>query len=53
MPSDVNIMEIHTDFKELLKLFSVRSPQDNRHKVEYHNFVKPDCRHRAVGKIKS
>ena len=28
MPSDVNIMEIHTDFKELLELF-------NKHKVEY------------------
>jgi len=28
MPSDVNIMEIRTDFKELLELF-------NRHKVEY------------------
>jgi hypothetical protein len=28
-------MEIHTDFKELLELFSVWSPQDNKHKVEY------------------
>jgi hypothetical protein len=28
MPSDENIMEIHTDFKELLELF-------NKHKVEY------------------
>jgi hypothetical protein len=28
MPSDANIMEIHTDFKELLELF-------NKHKVEY------------------
>jgi hypothetical protein len=28
MPSDVNTMEIHTDFKELLELF-------NKHKVEY------------------
>lgn len=28
MPSDVNIMEIHNDFKELLELF-------NKHKVEY------------------
>ena len=28
MPSDINIMEIHTDFKELLELF-------NKHKVEY------------------
>jgi hypothetical protein len=27
MPSDVNIMEIHTDFKELLELF-------NKHRVE-------------------
>ena len=43
MPSDVNIMEIHTDFKELLELFSVsavrhpfrESPWDNKHKVEY------------------
>jgi hypothetical protein len=35
MPSDENIMEIHNDFKELLELFSVRSPQDNKHKVEY------------------
>jgi len=31
----VNIMEIRNDFKELLELFSVRSPQDNKHKVEY------------------
>ena len=43
MPSDVNTMEIHTYFKELLELFSVstmrrpfpESPQDNKHKVEY------------------
>jgi len=28
-------MEIRTDFKELLELFSVRSPQDNKNKVEY------------------
>jgi hypothetical protein len=28
-------MEIRNDFKELLELFSVRSPQDNKHKVEY------------------
>ncbi|MHC4496394.1 MAG: hypothetical protein ACYSYM_11295 [Planctomycetota bacterium] len=28
MPSDVSIMEIHNDFKELLELF-------NKHKVEY------------------
>ena len=28
-------MEIHTDFKELLELFSIRSPQYNKHKVEY------------------
>ena len=35
MTSDVNIMEIRNDFKELLELFSVRSPQDNKHKVEY------------------
>ena len=35
MPSDANIMEIRNDFKELLELFSVRSPQDNKHKVEY------------------
>jgi hypothetical protein len=43
MPSGVNIMEIHTDFKELLELFSVstvrrpfrESPQDNKHKVEF------------------
>ena len=34
MPSDENIMEIRNDFKELLELFSVRSPQDNKHKVE-------------------
>jgi len=35
MTSEVNIMEIRNDFKELLELFSVRSPQDNKHKVEY------------------
>ena len=35
MTSEVNIMEIRNDFKELLVLFSVRSPQDNKHKVEY------------------
>ena len=35
MPSDASIMEIRNDFKELLELFSVRSPQDNKHKVEY------------------
>ncbi|MFC1636294.1 hypothetical protein ACFL5Z_15795 [Planctomycetota bacterium] len=28
-------MEIRNDFKELLELFSVRSPQDNKYKVEY------------------
>jgi len=35
MPSDANIMESRTDFKELLELFSLRSPQDKKHKVEY------------------
>jgi hypothetical protein len=34
MPSDVNIMEIHTDFKELLELFSVRSPKNNNRKAD-------------------
>jgi len=28
-------MEIRTGSKELPELFSVRSPQDNKHKVEY------------------
>jgi hypothetical protein len=27
-------MEIRNDFKELLGLFSVRSPQDNKHKAD-------------------
>jgi hypothetical protein len=43
MPSDVNTMDIHTDFKELLELFYVSTmrrpfregPQDNKYKVEY------------------
>lgn len=43
MPSDANIMEIHTDFKELLDWFCVstagrlfrKSPQGNKHIVEY------------------
>ena len=43
MPSDVNIMEIHTDFKELLELFSVstvrypfrENPRNNNNSVEY------------------
>ena len=35
MLSDMNIMEIHTDFKELLELFSLRAPQDNKHRNEY------------------
>jgi len=42
MPSDVNIMEILNEFKELLELFSVstvrrpfrESPQDNKHKAD-------------------
>jgi hypothetical protein len=50
MPLDVNIMEIHNDFKELLEFFSVRDPWDNRHKVEC-LFISPDCRHWAVGKM--
>ena len=32
MPSNANIMEIRKDFKELLELLSVRSPQDNKNK---------------------
>jgi len=35
MPSVPGIMEIPTDFKELLELFSVLSPRDNKIKVEY------------------
>jgi hypothetical protein len=37
-------MEIRNDFKELLESF-------NKHKVEY-LFIKPGCRHRAVGKMR-
>lgn len=44
MPSDASIMEIRNDFKELLELFSVRSPQDNKHKVEYLIVINPSRR---------
>jgi len=52
MPSDASIMETRNDFKELLELFSVRSPQDNKHKVEYLVVGEPSCRHRGVRKMR-